>query len=175
MLGSRAERRTPSASRSKTQPLLREPAKPDLATSLSGKAVEKIHIGLQRCGTEVRNTLCFPCFLLSAEACCFRFSHLWETYFAGETWEQVAVNNRIFMKSSQFTAFRRQGFVCRLEQWGSVWVQTHNSKYYWNSAVLMGTSVTLQPVLQFNIQSSYSFWNCLWPLGCIIRFFIFVI
>lgn len=35
-----------------TQPLLRVTAKPDLATSLSGKAAEKIYTGLQQHGSK---------------------------------------------------------------------------------------------------------------------------
>lgn len=43
-----------------TQPLLRVTAKPDLATSLSGKAVEKIHTGLRQRGSEFKGSLTRP-------------------------------------------------------------------------------------------------------------------
>lgn len=41
------------------QPLLRVTAKPGLATSPSGKAVEKIHTGLQQRGCEIKGILHF--------------------------------------------------------------------------------------------------------------------
>lgn len=40
-----------------TQPLLRVTAKPDLATSLSGKAAEKIYTGLQQRGSKDGSSL----------------------------------------------------------------------------------------------------------------------
>lgn len=47
-----------------TQPLLRVTAKPDLATSLSGKTVEKIYTGLQQRGSEIKGALTGPAWII---------------------------------------------------------------------------------------------------------------